>query len=72
MSHTPAMLERVAKALYGPSWRNPLSIALNVDPRTIRRWTSEEFEIPPGIWPELKTLCSMQADKLREIAAKLA
>ena len=35
---TPAQFSKVGEALYGPCWRLPLSVALKVGERTVRRW----------------------------------
>lgn len=74
MKRNAATLVRVGRALYGVNWQTGMGNALNppVHPRTVRRWGKDEFDIPPGIWPELITLCRAHADELRAIAAKLA
>lgn len=71
MKLNPTTLAAIGNALFGPSWQKPLSSALNVDPRTTRRWVAKTYDIPDGIWPELRTICQMRGDILAELAAKL-
>lgn len=72
MKRNPATLAHVARALHGPNWQAPLGSTLGVDPRTIRRWMSGEFDIPDGVWPDLARHCEMQAGVLTDLAEKLA
>lgn len=61
-------LEAFGTALFGPSWHGPLSRALDVSDRTLRRWMSGEFEMPEGIWAECKALCEETAKRLAKLA----
>lgn len=71
MKHDNSTLRLVGEALYGPSWQTPLSDALGVADRTIRRWVAGDFEIPAGIWDELANLCDTRGTKLQALADKL-
>lgn len=71
MTRNPTTLAAIGTALYGPSWRKPLSRDLDVDPRTMRRWENSEFTIPDGIWPELRTLMAKHAAILTWWASKI-
>lgn len=65
MEVTPELLRSVGVARFGPEWQKPLSEALNISPRTMRRWMNGEFEIPEGIFTELVQLVE-EGLKLRE------
>lgn len=72
MKLNPATLSAIGRALYGPSWQKPLSIALTVNDRTLRRWLNGDFDIPQGVWPELVTLCRERGTELASWAEKLS
>ena len=63
-------ISEVGRALYGERWRLPLSEALGVNERTIRRW-ADGSEPPEAVWGDLHILCLSQAQKLHQIAQKL-
>lgn len=64
-------LRIVGEALYGAQWQSPLARDLGVAIRTMQRWANAEFEIPPGVWGELATICGTRAQNLDRLAAKL-
>ncbi len=64
-------LATVGSALYGALWQSPLSRDLGVAVRTVQRWAAGEFEIPPGIWDELATICRKRGKDLVTLASKL-
>jgi hypothetical protein len=69
---TPTTLRLVGQTLYGPSWRAALAEALQVSPRTIRRWSTGEFPIPDSVADELATLCWAKGAELSNLAVKLS
>jgi len=71
MKKTPQTLEHVGALLYGPQWRGALSEALNVSPRTMRRWQLGEFNMPDGVWSDIADACEQQANDLLDWADKL-
>lgn len=71
MKNTPETFAKVGAALYGPSWRVPLSEALEVAERTVRRWEHGESPIPDGIWKELADLCRRHSSELAKLADAL-
>jgi len=46
---TPALLAAAGHALYGDRWKTELARDLKVAERTVRRWATGEFGIPPGL-----------------------
>lgn len=44
------LLSEVAQALYGAQWQGPLSAAISVSDRSMRRWASGNDAIPWGVW----------------------
>jgi len=67
----PELLEAAGQALFGPHWISELARTLDVAERTVRRWHAGQFPIPPGIWPELETLCAERAVALDAVRARL-
>ena len=43
---TPTTLNRVGTACFGNFWQTQMAHALGVNPRTLRRWLSEELPMP--------------------------
>lgn len=71
MKLNPETLRAVGNALYGPKWLYPLSEALGVHERTMRRWRDDQFTIPNGIWDELTTLCRTHGAELFHLSSEL-
>jgi hypothetical protein len=69
---TPTTLRLVGQTLYGPSWRAALAEALQVSPRTIRRWSTGEFPIPENVAGELAILCRTRGAELFSLVGDLA
>jgi hypothetical protein len=65
------MLEEVGQALFGEHWKNELSDALEVDPRTVRRWVNGTYEIPNGVWDDLYTLLEERVFQIQKVQNKL-
>lgn len=69
---TGADLKRCAEALYGDDWEGPLLRALDVNDRTLRRWMRAEFELPPTLEADVRSLLRLRRDeidaRLRDLA----
>jgi hypothetical protein len=44
-----ALIRRVGVELYGERWITPLSAALAIEPRTVRRWAAGQRQPPAAI-----------------------
>ncbi len=65
MKRNAATLRAVGHALYGPSWRKPLGLALAIHERTLRRWLSDDdTAMPDGVWIDIAALCTKRAEEL--------
>lgn len=64
-------LARVGTALYGPFWQSELARAIDVAPRTVRRWAAGENRVPPGIWAELSALLTEREVTLRGLRSQM-
>lgn len=47
------LLSEVAQALYGAQWQAPLSAAISVSDRSMRRWANGTDAIPWGVWLDI-------------------
>jgi hypothetical protein len=55
--NTVELIRAVGPALFGPErWQSPLSYALRVTTRTVRRWASGDVTPPPDVWARIATL----------------
>lgn len=43
---TKAALIKAARTRYGDGWQTPLARDLKIDPRTVRRWASDNGNVP--------------------------
>lgn len=68
---TPQDLTRLGELLFGNDWRRRLARALEVDRRTLYRWVDGEHPVPPGVWPDIATLCRQKGVVLTREAARL-
>jgi len=62
------MLRQAGEALYGERWQSELSRAVGVSDRTMRRWVSDPYEIPGGVWNDIQQLLlsrGVSIEKLR-------
>jgi hypothetical protein len=50
------ILRQTGEALYGERWQSELSRTIGVSDRTMRRWVSDPYEIPGGVWNEIQEL----------------
>jgi hypothetical protein len=71
MSITPAQFGKIGEAIYGPSWRAALAIALGVGERTVRRWAAGTSGIPASLPADLAALCRRRSDELAKLAERL-
>lgn len=68
---SPALLERIGQALYGPQWIAPLARALDNNQRTVARWVSEYSDMPDGLADDLRLLLERRTDELAAVRADL-
>jgi transcriptional regulator with XRE-family HTH domain len=65
------LLSEAGRALYGTQWQSDLARALDVNPRTVRRWASGE-DIPRlGVYADLLALCDNRAKELKDIRKRI-
>lgn len=50
------LIRQAGEALYGERWQSELSRAIKVSDRTMRRWVSDPYEIPGGVWNDIQGL----------------
>lgn len=50
---TNVLLAEIGKVLYGPRWQTDLARDLGISDRTMRRWTANRADVPPGAWRDL-------------------
>lgn len=72
MNLTEDHLRAVGEALYGPSWQTPLSEALQIADRTVRRWASGATPVPEGVWVDIAKLCRQRGAALDRWSTKIA
>ena len=68
---TPTTLNRVGTALYGQQWQCQLARAIGVNPRTLRRWLSQEMPIP-DLRAELREIVRDRQQTLLETLEELS
>lgn len=68
MKPTPAteLLIQAAKLLYGERWSGTLGDALDVDPRTLQRFASGQYQMPDD-HPMLRDLVTVMDRRLAEL-----
>jgi hypothetical protein len=72
MTKTPAdLLADTGRALFGDHWRVPLSEALNVDERLVRRWLSGTNELPHPVLAKVERLLRDRQDTIAGILHEL-
>jgi len=47
------LLRQIGEQLYGRNWQTPLSAAIGVSDRSMRRWVSGDDDIPRGVWADI-------------------
>ena len=68
---SPALLREAGEALHGLAWMTPLAKDLGVTDRTVRRWAAGDFQIPAGVWPELRELLKARSLVLASVRRRL-
>lgn len=61
-------LVRLSQQVWGDDWQSPLSRALNVNDRTVRRWVAGQV-IPASAVDDLRMWIKAEADRLSALAA---
>ena len=67
---TPTTLNRVGTACFGNFWQTQMANALGVNPRTLRRWLSQELPIP-DLREELREIVRDRQQTLLETLEEL-
>ena len=68
---TPSLFVSIGEAMFGPSWRLPLSKEIEVAERTVRRWQNDGATIPTGVRADLAAVCRRRGARLMEFAKYL-
>lgn len=71
MTRDHTTLATVGEALFGPLWQTPISQALDVSDRTVRRWAAGDTPVPDGVWSDIAGLCAARGKSLSKWAEKL-
>jgi hypothetical protein len=66
-SHETALLRSIGEKLFGEHWQSDLSGALSVNERSLRRWLSDQDQIPSGVWSDLLRLVETRWIDIREL-----
>lgn len=67
-----SLLVETGQALYGERWQSPLARDLGVSDRTMRRWATGAYPVPPGVLTDLLPLVRGRCAELERVARKLA
>jgi hypothetical protein len=68
---TPDLLREAGLALYGPRWTTDLARDLDVNDRTVRRWSAGRSPIPEGLGDDLRELMKARRHALAAVRRKL-
>ena len=71
MTMTPEFFQQIGEALYGAEWRLPLSRALGVNYKTIRRWRTGDQLVPAGVAVELRRLLVYELESRKQLLAEV-
>lgn len=63
----PNLITQYGLALYGARWRTQMADDLGVSQRTVRRWEAGEFNVPDGVWDELRKIAAQRVTELRRL-----
>ncbi len=69
---TPNLFREAGEALYGARWQTALAHDLCVADRTVRRWAQGEFDIPPGVWEDIRKLIGERVLVLGHVAVGIS
>lgn len=68
---TADLLRRAGEALWGSRWQTAMAEALDVSERTVRRWASGEYPVPPGAWGDLASFAADRRESLAELTREM-
>jgi hypothetical protein len=66
-SHEAVLLRSIGEKLFGQQWQSELSGVLSVNERSLRRWLSDQDQIPPGVWADLTRIIEARWVNFREL-----
>jgi hypothetical protein len=66
-----ALFVRVGEALYGAFWQEQMAAALGISSRSVRYWLAGRYDIPVGVWGELRALALERQEELRDLIRSL-
>jgi hypothetical protein len=66
-SDAARLIRQAGIALYGERWLTPLSAALGINPRTVRRWEAEQQEVPAAIRERMQALARARIGELEQL-----
>lgn len=58
------LITQYGRALYGARWQSLMAEALGVNERTVRRWGKGEYNVPDGVYEELRCVARAKAKEL--------
>jgi hypothetical protein len=61
------MIRQAGETLFGERWQSELSRAVGVSDRTMRRWVSDPYEIPGGVWNDIQQLLLTRAVEIEKL-----
>lgn len=67
----PDLLIACGRALYGERWQSPLARDLGVSDRTMRRWATGAYPVPPGVLTDLLPLVKERCVELDTLRRRL-
>ena len=70
MSDTPTTQE-IGEALFGPRWQSELARALEMSDRHIRRLTSGEAQLTPGILGDIRKIAIARGQAIADLIERL-
>lgn len=65
------LLREAGEALYGPRWQSDLARDLGVSDRTVRRWIAGTFDVPDGVWTQIRALLRQRGLALSVVRRKM-
>lgn len=66
------LFRAIGAALYGPQWQSEFARQIGVNDRTMRRWATGAFRLPPGIWNTVLPLVEARQAELASLRSRLA
>ncbi len=68
---TPAQLATVGRAIFGTDWKSGLAKAAGIQRRSIQRWFTGEYTIPPDLHITLAEVALKRASEISKLAGQL-